>query len=97
MAICGPEPMMAACLTRLHQPKPNIFLALERYMKCAIGLCGTCSCSGYRVCVDGPVFDAAAIEDMPDFNARGRTKSGRYEGIRGSFEKLPLINPPQTF
>lgn len=82
-AICGPEPMMAASLKLLDQEKRKIFVALERYMKCAIGLCGACACSGYRVCVDGPVFSAATLADMPDFGARRRAKSGRFEPVSG--------------
>ena len=82
-ALCGPEPMMAASLKLLSQERTKVFVALERYMKCAMGLCGACTCSGYRVCVDGPVFSAATLIDMRDFGWRRRAKSGRFEPVSG--------------
>ena len=78
-AVCGPERMMAACLPRL--PGDRTYLALERYMKCAVGLCGQCSCSGWRVCTDGPVFPASSVSRMADFGERRRAKSGKWEKV----------------
>lgn len=78
-AVCGPERMMAACLPKL--PEERTWLAIERYMKCAVGLCGQCTCSGWRVCTDGPVFPASAVARMADFGKRRRSKSGRWEEI----------------
>ena len=78
-AICGPERMMAACLDLL--PPERTYLAIERYMKCAVGLCGQCTCSGWRVCVDGPVFPGAWVREMEDFGRRRRAKSGRWESV----------------
>ncbi len=78
-AVCGPERMMAACLPLL--PPERTFLAVERYMKCAVGLCGQCTCSGWRVCVDGPVFPGTWVRQMEDFGRRRRAKSGRWEAI----------------
>ncbi len=56
--ICGPEKMvMFAAKKALNYTKAeNIILSLERYMKCSVGLCGSCEFNGYRVCIDGPVF-----------------------------------------
>ena len=78
-AICGPERMMVAC--RPHLPDDRTYYAIERYMKCAVGLCGQCTCSGYRVCVDGPVFSGEMIGQMPDIGKRRRSKSGRWESV----------------
>lgn len=78
-AICGPERMMAACLDLL--PPERTYLAIERYMKCAVGLCGQCTCSGWRVCVDGPVFPGTWVREMEDFGRRRRAKSGRWETV----------------
>ena len=78
-AVCGPEPMMAACLRKL--PTEQTYFAIERYIKCAVGLCGQCTCSGWRVCTDGPVFHAETITQMPDFGKRRRAKSGRWEAV----------------
>ncbi|MEA1992883.1 MAG: dihydroorotate dehydrogenase electron transfer subunit [Euryarchaeota archaeon] len=54
--VCGPEPMMKRC-SELLEAK-NVEYSLERYMKCGIGLCGSCEVGGYLVCKDGPVFSA---------------------------------------
>ncbi len=78
-ALCGPERMMAACLPML--PMERTYLALERYMKCAVGLCGQCTCSGWRVCTDGPVFSASSVARMADFGKRRRSKSGTWEKV----------------
>ncbi|MEE9275129.1 MAG: dihydroorotate dehydrogenase electron transfer subunit [bacterium] len=78
-AVCGPERMMAACQPFL--PPAQTFYALERYMKCAVGLCGQCTCDGWRVCVDGPVFPGTVVARMEDFGRRRRAKSGRWEEV----------------
>ena len=75
--VCGPDKMMAALKALL--PAERSFYSLERYMKCAIGLCGQCTCNGYRVCTDGPVFDGATVEEMTDIGRRKRKKSGGWE------------------
>lgn len=57
--VCGPEVMMDAAVRELEQrgvaPR-QIFVSLERNMKCAIGLCGHCQLGPLFVCKDGPVF-----------------------------------------
>ncbi len=78
-AICGPERMMIAC--QPHLPPDRTYYAVERHMKCAVGLCGQCTCSGWRVCVDGPIFPGTQLEGMTDFGRRRRAKSGRWEKI----------------
>jgi dihydroorotate dehydrogenase electron transfer subunit len=63
---CGPPPMLeavrAVCATRGVPAQ----LALEAPMACGYGACYGCvvpTVDGYRrVCVDGPVFDAASLE-----------------------------------
>ncbi|MBI2132491.1 MAG: hypothetical protein HYT99_06710, partial [Candidatus Tectomicrobia bacterium] len=62
-------------------PPERTYLAIERYMKCAVGLCGQCTCSGWRVCVDGPVFPGTWVREMEDFGRRRRAKSGRWETV----------------
>ncbi|MBI2881328.1 MAG: dihydroorotate dehydrogenase electron transfer subunit [Candidatus Tectomicrobia bacterium] len=75
--VCGPDKMMAALKPLL--PPERSFYSLERYMKCAIGLCGQCTCNGYRVCTDGPVFDGVTAQEMTDIGRRKRKKSGGWE------------------
>ncbi len=81
VAVCGPERMMAAVYAKLTQRREDTYFSLERYFKCGMGLCGHCTCSGYRVCVDGPVFDGATLATMPDFGKRRRLKSGRWGDV----------------
>jgi NAD(P)H-flavin reductase len=38
-----------------------MYLALERNMRCAVGLCGHCQLGPRFVCKDGPVFALPAI------------------------------------
>jgi dihydroorotate dehydrogenase electron transfer subunit len=68
---CGPEPMMAAAARIAASAGARCQVSLETPMACGIGICFTCVAKvrqpggGWdykRTCVDGPVFDAAAIE-----------------------------------
>jgi len=57
--ICGPEIMMRFTIKELGKLgfKDNqIYLSLERRMRCGIGLCGHCQMGPYFVCKHGPVF-----------------------------------------
>jgi NAD(P)H-flavin reductase len=57
--ICGPEVMMHYTIKELlkrNVAPENIFLSMERNMKCGIGLCGHCQFGPTFVCKDGPVF-----------------------------------------
>lgn len=76
--VCGPERMMevAAKKALKYTDAENIFLSLERYMKCGNGRCGSCEVNGYRVCADGPVFSYSQISGG-DFGKYIRTKSGK--------------------
>ena len=57
--VCGPETMMRFTTLELERRgvlPANVWLSLERNMKCGIGLCGHCQCGPKFVCRDGPVF-----------------------------------------
>lgn len=57
--VCGPEIMMRFVLDALAckgVPQSNIYLSMERNMKCAVGLCGRCQYGPHFICKDGPVF-----------------------------------------
>ena len=45
-------------------PRPQIFLSLERQMRCGVGKCGHCSIEHLYCCQDGPVFCLADIETV---------------------------------
>jgi dihydroorotate dehydrogenase electron transfer subunit len=74
---CGPEPMMVAMLGIAAKENIPIQCSLERYMKCGLGICGSCQCGKYTVCGDGPVFDGDALSNMPDLGKWKRDASGR--------------------
>ena len=62
---CGPEIMIhfviyEAMARRI--PKEQIYVSMERNMKCGIGLCGHCQFGPSFVCKEGPVYAYAAIE-----------------------------------
>jgi len=73
---CGPEQMMKAILSSCTTIPFQA--SLERYMKCAVGLCGQCCIgNGLRVCADGPIFDGATLKKIPDFGVYHRDAAGR--------------------
>ena len=63
--VCGPEIMMryaAKCLETIGFKDRQIYLSLERRMKCGIGKCGHCQIGLKYVCKDGPVFNYVDIK-----------------------------------
>jgi len=59
-AICGSPAVMASIadeLTKHGIDSGDIYVSLERHMKCGIGKCARCIIPGGKhVCIDGPVF-----------------------------------------
>ncbi len=65
--ICGPEIMMRFCAHALLDKglsASDIYLSMERNMKCAIGHCGRCQYGPYFLCKDGPVFAFEAVAQL---------------------------------
>lgn len=63
--IVGPPIMYKFVLRELLArdiPHKNIYMSLERRMKCGIGKCGHCQMEGIYVCQEGPVFNYADID-----------------------------------
>ena len=63
--VCGPEMMMKYSIEELVEKgihEKNIFLSLERNMKCAVGFCGHCQYGPKFICKDGPVFNYPEIK-----------------------------------
>lgn len=82
VAMCGPEKMMlkAARILERYVAPENIYVTVERLMKCYVGLCGSCDFGGYRVCQDGPVFTYKKIKkDVSDFGNFKKDRCGRKE------------------
>jgi NAD(P)H-flavin reductase len=44
----------------------NVYVSLERRMKCGVGKCGHCQINGLYTCIDGPVFRYADVTDVQE-------------------------------
>ncbi len=67
--VCGPPVMYKFVLLALDEanvPRENIFLNLERKMKCGVGKCGHCQINNFYVCIDGPVFRYSDLGNAPE-------------------------------
>jgi len=67
--VCGPPIMYKFVLLALEEakvPRENIFLNLERKMKCGVGKCGHCQINDLYVCIDGPVFRYSDLAVAPE-------------------------------
>lgn len=67
--VCGPELMMKYTLAELDRrglPPEQIFLSLERNMKCAVGMCGHCQLGPTFICKDGPVYPLPSVRALLD-------------------------------
>lgn len=69
---CGPERMMQKMFLLAERFNVPFEASLERFMRCAIGLCGTCVIGKYRVCQDGPVFSGQRLREVKDEFGRWR-------------------------
>lgn len=70
---CGPMPMLRAIKAYANENGMKAFISLEERMACGIGACLGCVCktvekdrhthvNNTRICVEGPVFDAEAVD-----------------------------------
>jgi NAD(P)H-flavin reductase len=66
-AVVGPPVMykfMIKALLAKEIPERQIFLSLERHMKCGSGKCGRCQIEHLSCCKDGPVFTYEKIKNV---------------------------------
>ncbi|MDI6805527.1 MAG: dihydroorotate dehydrogenase electron transfer subunit [Candidatus Bathyarchaeia archaeon] len=63
---CGPEQMIRKVFETAEKARISMEASLERLMRCAIGLCGSCVIGKYRVCKDGPVFNDEQLREVKD-------------------------------
>lgn len=73
---CGPERMMHAVAQMCRQHKVMCQVSIERYMKCGVGVCGSCAIDGRLCCVDGPSFDGPEALALLEFGKSRRDASG---------------------
>jgi len=67
--ICGPPVMYKFAILALRSKglrDEQIFVSLERKMKCGVGKCGHCQINNVYVCQEGPVFNYGAIKDLKE-------------------------------
>lgn len=75
---CGPEQMMHKMFFLAEQYSMPLQVSLERIMRCAMGLCGSCMIGKLRVCKDGPVLTSEQLRTVKEefgkfkLNFRGR-------------------------
>jgi dihydroorotate dehydrogenase electron transfer subunit len=75
---CGPELMMLKVLELADAHRLEFEASLERLMRCAVGLCGSCVIGKYRVCRDGPVFTLGQLKKAgKEFGVSKRDFDGR--------------------
>lgn len=68
-ATCGPPVMYRFVLMELMGKgisEGNIYLSLERKMKCGIGKCGHCQINNVYACQSGPVFSYREIKGLEE-------------------------------
>lgn len=67
--ICGPPVMYKFAVMSLHKMgiiEKNIFVSLERNMKCGVGKCGHCQIDHLYVCQEGPVFRFSDVSEVQE-------------------------------
>ena len=75
--ICGPEMMMWDIISKTREHAGKTQACINRYFKCAAGICGSCCLDpeGVRVCVEGPVIMADRLLES-EFGRYRRGPSG---------------------
>jgi len=67
--VCGPPIMYRFVLMALKSrglSDDNIYMSLERRMKCGVGKCGHCQINSSYVCQDGPVYCYTDIKSLQE-------------------------------
>jgi NAD(P)H-flavin reductase len=65
--VCGPEIMMRFAVRELEAQglsRDDIYISMERNMKCAVGFCGHCQYGPHFICKDGPVFPYERVHKL---------------------------------
>ena len=67
--LCGPPIMYKFVIIELKKrgfTDDNLFVSLERHMKCGVGKCGHCQINNMYVCQKGAVFRFADISEIEE-------------------------------
>lgn len=73
---CGPEGLLVALAHLAQRHDIPAQLSVERYFKCAVGICGQCTVGELLACADGPVIDARRLLAQEDFGRAHRIRTG---------------------
>jgi len=79
---CGPEIMMKKVLDLCNKYNVECEGSVERFMKCAFGICGNCVIDDKLVCIDGPIFDKIQLNELKEFGKFARLKFGKKVTIK---------------
>ena len=81
--ISGPEKMAKAAVGVAKKYQLPYEVNLERYMKCGVGVCGSCVMdpTGLILCMEGPIVDHKTLDGLDDFGVSHRGKTGRIEPL----------------
>lgn len=70
LVLCGPPVMYKFVLMEFKMnfsiPDEQIFVDLERRMRCGLGKCGHCQINHVYCCKEGPVFRYSQLTDLPE-------------------------------
>ena len=84
--VAGPERMMKAIfdIGKKYENVIDMQMSLaDRYMRCGFGVCSYCAVdpTGWRICVDGPVFNMEQLEQITDFGTYRRLDTGEKQRL----------------
>ena len=84
--VAGPERMMKVIfdIGKKYNAVIDMQMSLaDRYMRCGFGVCSYCAVdpTGWRICVDGPIFNTKQLEQITDFGVYKRLETGEKERI----------------
>ena len=70
LVLCGPPVMYKFVLMEIKMnfniPDEQIYVDLERRMRCGLGKCGHCQINHVYCCKEGPVFRYSQLADLPE-------------------------------
>ncbi len=75
---CGPELLLKRVVDLSLKKDVECYVSLERYMKCGIGVCGSCCVDPFGICLcqAGPVVSAEFANSITEFGIYHRDASG---------------------
>lgn len=75
--VCGPEIMLKKVFDYIKGKGLRAEFAMERAMKCGIGVCDSCSIDGLQLCKDGSIFRIEEVMEMKEFGRTKLSESGK--------------------